>query len=149
MEEEKKEKAKSKAKAKTKTTTKKKKTKKLATDQLKAPKKIKILVTIVEKSMADFYMNALEGFDVNLQTLLYAKGTAPTNLRSMLGMVNDGKAVIFSVVQEDRVKEILATYEDKYFKLKKGNGIAFTIPISSLIWVTIYQFLANIDRSEV
>ena len=139
MEEEKKEKAKSKAKAKTKTTTKKKKTKKLATDQLKAPKKIKILVTIVEKSMADFYMNALEGFDVNLQTLLYAKGTAPTNLRSMLGMVNDGKAVIFSVVQEDRVKEILATYEDKYFKLKKGNGIAFTI----------YQFLANIDPSEV
>lgn len=149
MEEEKKEKAKSKSKAKTKTTTKKKKTKKSATDQLKAPKKIKILVTIVEKSMADFYMNALEGFDVNLQTLLYAKGTAPTSLRSMLGMVNDGKAVIFSVVQEDRVKEILATYEDKYFKLKKGNGIAFTIPISSLIGVTIYQFLANIDPSEV
>lgn len=117
-------------------------------NELEAPKKLLILVSIVERSKADFYMSALEGFDVNMQQMFYAKGTAPTEIRRYFGIVDNGKAVILSVVQENRVKEILAAYEDKYFKTRNGKGIAFTIPISSLIGVSVYQFLANI-QSEV
>ena len=113
---------------------------------LEAPKKLVILISIVERSKADFYLSALEGFDVNMQSLFYAKGSAPTEMRRYFGIVDNGKAVILSVVQQDKVKEILNTYEDKYFKTKNGRGIAFTIPIKSLIGVSIYQFLANIER---
>ena len=113
---------------------------------LEAPKKLKILVSIVERVKVDFYLSALEGFDVNLQTVAYAKGTAPSNVLHYLGLTGTDKAVIFSVVREDKVKKILNTYEDKYFKTKNGRGIAFTIPIKSLIGVSIYQFLANIER---
>ncbi|MDE7095011.1 MAG: hypothetical protein K2O23_00830 [Anaeroplasmataceae bacterium] len=110
---------------------------------LTAPKKLKILVTIVERSKADFYLDTLEGYDVNLQTVIYGKGTAPTEMLQYLGLSQLGKAVIFSVVQEDNIKRILADYEDKYFKTKNGKGIAFTIPISSVIGVMVYQFLSN------
>ena len=116
---------------------------------LEAPRKIKILVSIVERSKADFYLSALEGFDVNMQTVLYAKGTAPTELQRYLGIIENGKAVILSIVNEDRIKDILIAYEDKFFKTKNGKGVAFTIPISSIIGVHIYQFLANIKPSEV
>ena len=58
------------------------------------------------------------------------------------------KAVILSVVREDRIKEILATYEDKYFQTKNGKGIAFTIPIKSMIGVMLYQFLAGIGKEK-
>ena len=116
---------------------------------LEAPKKLKILVSIVERNKADFYISALEGFDVNMQTILYAKGTAPTELQRYLGIIDNGKAVILSIVNEDRIKDILISYEDKFFKTKNGKGIAFTIPISSIIGVSIYQFLANIKSSEV
>ncbi len=51
--------------------------------------------------------------------------------------------MIFSIVQEEKLKEILASYEDKYFKTKNGKGIAFTVPISSVIGVLLYQFLSN------
>ena len=85
----------------------------------------------------------LEGFDVNLQTIVYGKGTATSDMLHYLGLTDDGKAVIISVVSEDRIKEILAAYEDKYFKTKKGKGVAFTIPISSVIGVMVYQFLSN------
>ena len=44
---------------------------------------------------------------------------------------------------EDKIKEIMIAYEDKYFKTKNGKGIAFTIPITSVIGVSIYQFLSN------
>lgn len=117
---------------------------------LTAPKKLKILVTIVERSKADFYLDTLEGYEVNLQTVIYGKGTAPSEMLQYLGLSQLGKAVIFSVVQEDKIKRILADYEDKYFKTKNGKGIAFTIPISSVIGVLVYQFLSNNEgmRSE-
>lgn len=113
-------------------------------DELEAPIKLKILVTIIDRKKVDFYMSALEGFQVNMQTVLYAKGTAPKEVISQLGLTSD-KAVIFSVVREDRIKDILIAYEDKYFKTKNGKGVAFTIPIKSLIGVLIYQFLADIE----
>ena len=110
---------------------------------LEAPKKLKILITIVERSKTDFYLDILEGYEVNMQTVMYGHGTAPSDIMTYLGIVQNDKVVIFSVVQEENIKEILAAYEDKYFKTKHGKGIAFTIPITSLIGVSIYQFLSN------
>ena len=121
------------AESKIKKVISKSKSKKDTQSGFEAPKKLKILVTIVERNKADFYLSALEGFDVNLQTLIYAKGTASKDIASLVGLQDDNKAAIFSVVKEDTVKEILATYEDKYFKTKRGKGVAFTIPISSVI----------------
>lgn len=129
---------------KTQTKAPTKKTRKPAKASLEAPVKLKILVTIIDRKKVDFYMSALEGFDVNMQTVMYAKGTAPKEVISQYGLTND-KAVIFSVVREDKIKEILIAYEDKYFKTKNGKGVAYTIPIKSLIGVLIYQFLANIE----
>ena len=74
---------------------------------------------------------------------MYGKGTAPTEISHYLGLLDDSKAVIFSIVADDRINEILQAYEEKYFKIKHGKGIAFTIPISSIIGVMIYQFLTN------
>ena len=125
---------------------KKAKEKKAEPTGLEAPKKLKILVTIVERSKADFYLSALEGFDVNLQTLVYARGTASKEIISLIGLQDENKAVIFSIVKEDKIKEILATYEDKYFKTKRGKGVAFTIPISSVIGVMVYKFLLNVNE---
>ena len=115
------------------------------TSDLEAPRKIKILITIIPRTKTDFYLSALEGYDVNLQTVLYARGTAPSDLARMLGVIDDKKAVILSVVPEDRISEVLVRYEDKYFKTKNGRGIAFTIPISSTIGIAVYKFLANLE----
>ena len=115
------------------------------TSDLEAPRKIKILITIIPRTKTDFYLSVLEGYDVNLQTVLYARGTAPSDLARMLGVIDDKKAVILSVVPEDRISEVLVRYEDKYFKTKNGRGIAFTIPISSTIGIATYKFLANLE----
>ena len=70
-----------------------------------------------------------------------------TNLKSIqlyhLGIGDISKAVIISFVREDKIKEILSTLEERFYKTKNGKGIAFTVPISSLIGVTVYQLLSN------
>lgn len=122
--------------------TKKKKNK----PQLNAPEKIKILVTIVDRKKADFYTSVLEGYNVNMQSIIYGHGTATSEILAYLGLHQSDKAVIISVVQENKIKEILNAYEDKYFKIKNGKGIAFTIPIKSIIGVAVYKFLANLEE---
>ena len=72
-------------------------------EKLTAPKKIKILFTIVERRKVDFYLDVLEGYEVNLQTVFYGKGTAPSEIAHYLGLVNDDKAVILSIVREDKI----------------------------------------------
>lgn len=116
---------------------------KVEKDKLTAPIKLKILFTIVERQKADFFMSALEGFDVNFQTVMYGKGTS-TQIKKLVGFEANNKAVIISLVQANKVKQILAAYEDKYFKTRNGKGVAFTVSLKSVIGKMAYNYLANL-----
>jgi len=115
-------------------------------NNLKAPKKLKILVTIIDRKKVDYYTSTYEGYGINMQEVVYANGTTPRKINDMLGIQTSEKAVIFSIVEESKIKTILADCEDKHFKTKNGKGIAFTIPIKSMIGVMLYEFLAGIER---
>lgn len=106
-------------------------------------KKLKILVTVVNRSKTEFYMDLLTSFEVNFQTAVLGQGTAHSEMLYMLGLEDSDKGVIFSVIREDRVQEAMHALEDKFHALKNGKGIAFTIPMSSVIGVAIYRFLSN------
>lgn len=107
-------------------------------------KKLKLLVTVVNRSKALFYEDLLEQFEVNMQVVILGKGTADSEMLRILGLAETEKAVILSLVREDKVKEIFETLSEKFEKIKNGNGIAYTIPMKSIIGVSIYQFLSNI-----
>lgn len=107
-----------------------------------AIKKLKLLFTVVERPKAEFYLDVLSQFEVNCQMVMPGKGTANVDLVSRLGL-NTQKAVILSVVREDMVDPIMKCLEDKFMTIKNGKGIAFTVPLSSVIGVSMYQFLSN------
>ena len=106
-------------------------------------KKLKLLVTIVNRSKATYYIDLLEQFEVNMQLVIYGKGTANSEMRDLLGIVETDKVVLLSFVREDKVNDVLETLKEKFDKIKNGNGIAYTIPMNSIIGVSIYQFLSN------
>ena len=60
----------------------------------------------------------------------------------MLGL-NNHKAVLVSVVREDMVDTVLQVLEDKFATIKNGKGVAFAVPLSSVIGVNLYRFLSN------
>ena len=106
-------------------------------------KKLKLLVTIVDRSKALFYTDLLEQFEINMQLVIYGKGTADREMLDLLGLVENDKAIILSVIREDNISEVVYTLQEKFEKIKNGKGIAYTIPMKSLIGVSIYQFLSN------
>ena len=107
-----------------------------------AIKKLKVVITVVDRPKAEFYLDVLSQFEVNLQMVLAGKGTATSDLVDLLGL-NIHKAAIISVVREDKVDEIMKCLENKFATIKNGKGIAFAVPLSSVIGVNIYQFLSN------
>ncbi len=107
-----------------------------------AIKKLKLLFTVVDRPKAEFYLDVLSQFEVNCQMVTGGLGTAQSDLVEMLGL-NIHKAVILSVVREDRVDEIMNCLEQKFKTIKNGKGIAFAVPLSSVIGVNAYQYLSN------
>ena len=110
-----------------------------------AIKKLKLLVTVVERPKTEFYLDVLSQFEVNYQMVVGGKGTAASELLDMLGL-NPYKGVILSVVREDMVDTIMKCLEDKFATIRQGKGIAFAVPLSSVIGVNMYQFLSNNQR---
>lgn len=107
-----------------------------------AIKKMKLLFTVVDRPKTEFYLDVLSQFEVNCQVVAGGKGTASSELVELLGL-NIHKSVILSLVREDRVDEIMNCLEDKFATIRNGKGIAFAVPLSSVIGVSCYQFLSN------
>ena len=107
------------------------------------PKKLKLLTTIINRNKAEFFVDLLQGYEVNFQLRILANGTAKSEMLHLLGLENEEKCVIFSVIREDKAEEILHVLQDKFASVRGGKGIAFTSPLSSVIGVTAYGFLSN------
>ena len=107
-----------------------------------AIKKLKLLFTIVDRPKGEFYLDVISQFDVNCQMAMGGLGTATSDLVDILGL-EPHKAVILSVIREDKVDAVMNTLEEKFHTIRNGKGIAFAVPLSSVIGVNMYRFLSN------
>ena len=105
-------------------------------------KKLKLLFTMVDRNKGEFYLDVISQFEVNCQFVVGGLGTANSELVNLLGL-NIHKAVILSVVREDLVEEIMRSLEQRFETIRNGKGVAFAVPLSSVIGVNLYQFLSN------
>ena len=106
-------------------------------------RKLKLLCTVVDRSKANYYLDMLEEYEVNFQTVIYGSGTADSALLGMLGSSESDKALLLSVVREDKAQAALRMLEEKFARVKNGKGIAFTVPFGSVMGVQNYCFLSN------
>ena len=118
-------------------------------NSMSAPKQLKLLFTVVNREKTEFFIDLLHNFEINMQMVLSARGTASDHIISLLGLTDSDKSVIISVVRRDKVKDALNTLEEKFRTVKGGKGIAYTVPISSTIGVAIYQFLSNTTNGGI
>lgn len=105
--------------------------------------RLMLMVTIVNRRKAEYYVDLIQSFDANLQFVTMGEGTADAKMLSIMGLTDSDKAVIFSVIKEDRQDEILRVIESKFSSIRDGKGIAYTIPMSSVIGTSVFNFLGN------
>lgn len=105
--------------------------------------KLELLITVVNRNKADFYVDLIQSFEVNMQTVAMGQGTADAAMLDYLGLAGSEKAVIFSVIREDQIPKALSLIQEKFNTIKGGKGIAWTVSLSSVIGVSIFGFLSN------
>lgn len=110
-----------------------------------APVRLYLLITVVNRKRADYFTHVIEEFDVNLQFRAAGSGTADSKILEYLGLSDSLKSVLFSIVPETRLDELLAVLEEKFVSVKDGKGISMAVPLSSVIGTGIFRFMAN-DR---
>ena len=104
---------------------------------------LELLITIVDRSKAEYYTDLIQSFDVNMQVTAFGHGTADEKMLVYLGLGDSEKAVIFSVIQQNKLSDAIATLDEKFKTIRNGKGVAFTIPLTSVIGALIYRFLSN------
>lgn len=107
------------------------------------PPKLKMLVTIVNRAKTELFLDYISSFEANMQMSMAASGTANSDMLTYLGLTDTDKTVIVSVIREDKEEAALRFLEDKFKTVRNGKGIAFTVPMTGVIGVAIYQFLSN------
>lgn len=105
--------------------------------------KLKVLVLIVNKNKSDFYIDLLQSMDSNLQLTSLAHGTLTSSHSGLFDLETMDKTVTFAVVQATKAHDILQKLNEKFESIKDGKGVAVTIPMDSVIGLSIYEFLSN------
>ncbi len=105
--------------------------------------KLKVMMTVVSRAKADFFMDHIQSFGVNMQTVVYGKGTAPKEIATAMGLLDSDRALIISIIGEDRLPAALESLEEKFNTIPGGKGIAYTIPMASIIGKSIFNFLSD------
>lgn len=105
--------------------------------------RLELLITTVNRSKTEFYLDLLQSFDVNMQFVALAHGTADEKMLARFGLTDSDKTVIFSVIQENKLKDALAALDNKFRTIKNGKGVAYAVPLSSVIGTLIFGFLSD------
>ncbi|MBE6129269.1 MAG: hypothetical protein E7185_08350 [Erysipelotrichaceae bacterium] len=105
-----------------------------------------MLITVVQKGKGIFFADFIKTFDANLQIAIVGTGTADANLVEFLGLKDNKRSIIFSIVREEKVNAIMEALEERFRTVNNGTGVSFAVPLSSVISKLSYGFLSNDQR---
>ena len=111
-----------------------------------APMKLELLMAIVHNNKAAYFSSLIQSHKANLQLTMPAKGTTHLIL-DYLGLTERPKSLIMSVVRADQAGNLISLLDETFQKGKDYKGIAYTIPLTSVIGTLVYGFLSNDKRT--
>ncbi len=111
-----------------------------------APMKLELLLAVVHNDKAAYFSSLIQSHKANLQLTVPAKGTTHLIL-DYLGLTDRPKSLVMSVVRADQAASLIDLLDQTFKKGKNYKGIAFTVPMTSVIGTLVYGFLSNDKRT--
>ena len=108
--------------------------------------KLELLLAVVRNDKAAYFSSLIQSHQANLQLTVPAKGTTHLIL-NYLGLTENPKSLVMSVVRADKAASLISLLDQTFKKGKNYKGIAFTVPMTSVVGTLVYGFLANDKRT--
>lgn len=106
-------------------------------------KKLYMHVTIVPSGSASIINKIYKNLGVSCTFTHRGKGTANKRVREILGLEDNHKDLIISLVPENIIPNISKELEVYFAANERNRGIGFTVKLESVISVRVYNFLAD------
>ena len=98
---------------------------------------------IVNQGNANAIVEIFKRADCSLQFIQMGSGTATKQIRDILGIEDNRKEIVVSFVREDKLKDITTELAAYFAASKRSKGIGFSVKLTGLMGVKMYQFLTN------
>ena len=121
----------------------KNKEKQLPFDKQNEIKPLLAYIAIVNQGNANAVIEIFRRAGSSASFVKMGKGTASKHVRDILGIEDNSKEIIFSLIPNNKIESAKKELE-AFFKINKRNrGVGFSIPMTSLIGMKVYQFLTE------
>lgn len=121
-----------------------KKTAKLPFDKSNEIKSLVAYFAIVNQGNANAIVEIFKRAGSTFQTIQIGQGTATKQIRDILGIEDNAKEIVVSIIREEKVNEAKTELEAYFAASKRNKGIGFSVSLTGLMGVRMYQFLANL-----
>ena len=103
-----------------------------------------VIFAIVNSGYADDVMDIAREQGVRGGTILNARGVVKEEAAAFFGItLHQDKEILMMVVEKSIRDNVLNAIYKQMGMAKKAKGIAFAVPLSSVIGVNLYQFLSD------
>ena len=117
---------------------------KLSFDKTNEIKPLVAYFAIVNQGNANAVVDIFKRAGSNLCFVEMGTGTASKHVRDILGIEDNRKEIVISLIREEKLKEAVVELEAYYAASKRNKGIGFSISLTGLAGVRMYQFLTNL-----
>ncbi len=111
-------------------------------------KPLKWLFVIVNHYQGNYYIDKFKELGVSCAFLCYGKGTATDDLKHILGIGEDKKDIVMCLVRADDIGKYLDVCNERFKVSQAAKGIAFAVPVDSMISVFAYKFVSNTRQNR-
>jgi nitrogen regulatory protein PII len=104
-----------------------------------------LLVSIVPNGQAGAIIDLMVKGEASASFISHGKGTASSDFYDVLGLGENQKQIVFSLIKERRWPGIKAALAQRFSVSEWSRGVAFAVRLDSLCGVSVYKILTN-DR---
>ncbi|MBO7573725.1 MAG: hypothetical protein J6T25_02990 [Bacilli bacterium] len=123
---------------------KRKKETKLPFDKTNEIKPLVAYFAIVNQGNANAVIEIFRRAGSTASFVQMGTGTASKRVMDILGIEDNRKEIVVSIIREEKLNEAKTELEAYYAASKRNKGIGFSISLTGLSGVRVYQFLANL-----
>ena len=112
------------------------------------PRPVKLMISVVDRGKGEHVYKICRDLENPFSLICLGKGTARSDILDMLGIGETQKDVVFTVVREENAGSVVKKLSDLMEFSKPGNGIAFTVPITSVGGIITLNFISGLLGKE-
>lgn len=111
--------------------------------------RLSLLMTVVSRNLGEKYLKFYLEHQIEVQLVTLGRGTANDAMLDYFGLESHEKAVLFSIVDDGKWKE-LSTGLHRSMKIDvPGTGVAFLIPLASIGGRGVFTYLTRMLEADI